>query len=148
MIDFKFFQLKNNLMHAMIKHLCAHYFSANTFASELFVLLVLVLQLILLQPINQSLIHSLIYLFRFYQKVLEKMKVTVVLFCLLITTLIHSEAFIYVRIDPDDLDLVGDFFETIIANRGPETTIQSPVRRLILSFAKKAIIGTWDNTSM
>lgn len=71
------------------------------------------------------------------------MKLKVLFFVFLVASLFltHSEAFISVNIDPDDLDSVSEFFQIIINNRQPQMIIRSPVHRAFKSLAKKAIFG-------
>lgn len=69
------------------------------------------------------------------------MKVKVLLIWLVASFLLHSEAFISINIDPEDLDRVSDFFHSIVINQEPETLIRSPQHRVI-SFMKKTIYGT------
>lgn len=70
------------------------------------------------------------------------MKVRVLFICLCISLLlIHSEGYISVNIDPEDLDHVTELFHAIVINQQPQSIIQIPKHRVILSFIKKTICG-------
>lgn len=69
------------------------------------------------------------------------MKVSIVLFCLFVTSVIHSDAFISIRLDSEDLDRVSDFFHSIIINQEAETLIQTPTRCMFVSLMKKTLSG-------
>lgn len=55
--------------------------------------------------------------------------------------LVHTDAFISIKIDPEDLIEVGEFFQTIIINEQPQDIIKIPVYRVVLIFVKKVVFG-------
>lgn len=57
--------------------------------------------------------------------------------------MLHSEAFISVNIDPEDLDRVSDFFHSIIINEQPQAVIQTPTPRVItyIIYKKMNMLG-------
>lgn len=75
----------------------------------------------------------------------KKMKVKVLFIGLFASVLLlNSEAFISIRLDPEDLERVGDFFQSIMINEQAHTHwIHTPTHRIILSWAKKTAVGVF-----
>lgn len=71
----------------------------------------------------------------------RKMKVKVLLFVYLFASLHlpHSEAYISINIDPDDLDRVSDFFHSIRISEQAQLII--PTHSVIKSLLKKTVFG-------
>lgn len=69
------------------------------------------------------------------------MNVKVIFACLFLTLLLifHSEAYININIDPEDMDRVSDFFHTIMVNQQPPR-LQSSTS--CVSIVKKAIYSS------
>lgn len=72
------------------------------------------------------------------------MKVKVLFICLFaFVLLLQSEAFISIQVDPEDLDYVSDFFQSIIINGQTQTIVHTPRHRIILSWVKKTTVGVF-----
>lgn len=79
--------------------------------------------------------------FKTCSQIVEKLKLFICLCASLL--LLHSEAFISVNIDPEDLDRVSDFFHSIIINEQPQAVIQTPTPRVItyIIYKKMNMLG-------
>lgn len=76
-----------------------------------------------------------------FPKHFSKMKVSIIIILLLSTFLIHSNGYITIEIEPDDLHRISEILQTHIHQQHHQSLTRSPLRRAIVPLLKTVSSG-------